>query len=556
MAPSTPSEPKTGTLGSLQRTRDLVWALLRSRTLSAEDQLNLALTNKHMAGIVDIERTRLNVIDVPFEFEDSLVKQAIECNRPDWLEYLLGLGDFTSEGGKESINWLLLHCCDHSDDEYNQMNCTRGTHQLMELCLRFDAVRCLQSLIKFCDETYFNYDPEWLYRKAKLIAWKERRVQGLSFLHSHQRSNGEPLEELWSYLLTQARNSFHVKALARVMAPDTDYFPYLVHHCGRLGECSPFVLLELIKRMPAERLTEQVNFRGMLTTVLSIASAGLRLSSIKLLLGQGGIKRPFEHYHRDPARGFLSNPLFALLADLSLPYSGNMGFSCSESPKDWLARAQEMTRDLHTAVKLFKVHATEEFQFELKKHMEMNTMACTLLIDRLRDWFIDVVRTNLSSEDQDKLLEWHLPEEDLALEWRKGVSGHMLRSILNSNHLNLLDQNLVLVWDLLRTHEIEQEAESLLKSTHDQICEKVEVPCMWSSVDYLYALIAAPERMEAAEYQDIMKMVSAPSELPDLDLEEERFGRIIQELRDHRAESRLSCYTVSPATSEAGELGP
>ncbi|KAK0741957.1 hypothetical protein B0T21DRAFT_433534 [Apiosordaria backusii] len=558
MTTSTQSQPPIGTFGSLQRARNIIWALLRSRSLSVEDQLNLALTNKSMAGVVDIERSRLNVMDVPFEFDDSLINQAIKCNRQDWLEYLLGIGDFTSEEGRDSINGLFLHCCDDSDGEYNRIDHTMGTHQLMELCLRFDAVRCLQSLIKYCDETCFNYDPDWLYRRAMLAAWKEYRVQCLVFLHSYlQRSDGRPLKELWSYLLTQAWTSFHVRALTQVMTPGTDYFPYLVLQCARGDECSPFVLLDLIKRVPTERLGQQVNFRGMSVTPLSLVSRGLRLSTIKLLLERGGVKRPFEHYHRDPVKGLLTNPLFTLLIDISLPSQEDPWYVCSESPKDWLTRVGDMAKDLRTVVKLFERYAREEFQFDLRKHVEMNAVACTLFINLLREWFIGVIMSSLNPDERDKLLRCQSPDDDGAWDWKEGISSSLLRSVLTSNDLNLLDRNFIRVWDMLRTHEVEQEAEALLLASSNSDREK-EVS--WTSVEYLYAFITAPQRKEVAEFEETLNMVRAPSELPDLESNygDEKFENVIQKLQGLRIESSLSVYnesvfTVSDVSSTAGE---
>ncbi|KAK0653687.1 hypothetical protein QBC41DRAFT_351616 [Cercophora samala] len=544
MAVDTQSIVTAGAVGSPQQVRHIIRVLLRSRYLSTEDQLNLALTNKNIAGVIDIERFRLNVMDVLFEHDDSLVNQAIRSDQQHWLEYLLGIGDFTSKEAENSINGLLMHCADDSDGEHNRLHHTMGTHRLLELCLRFDAVRCLQSLIQYCNESCFNYDPDWLYRKAKLVAWKDYKVQGLLFLHSYlQQSDDNPLEELWGYLLTQARNSSHVRTLARVMDSGTDYFPCLIHHCGRLGECSPFVLLELIKRVPIERLTEQVNFRGMLVTPLSIVSSGLRLSNINLLLKQGGIKRPFEHYHRDPVGGFLTNPLFSLLMDISLPYSEDIWYSYSESRKDWIARARDMTRDLHTVVKLFEVYAREEFQFELKKHVDMNTMACRLFVNLLRNWFIKIGESSLDQATQDELLRYH----SMSWNWKEGVSGPILCSVFTSNHLNLFDGDVVAVWDTLRTHEIEQEAEALLRASSGPDCEKGNVS--WTSIDYLYALIAAPQLVEVAELRKIVKMASAPSGLPDYG--NERFESVIQVLQELPFDCSRSSCTISDSDMSA-----
>lgn len=125
MAINTESMSTTGTLGSSQQAQHIIRLLLRSHYLSAEDQLNLALANKHMAGIIDIERTRPNVTDVPFEYDDSLVNQAIKSDREDWLEYLLGVGDFTDKEAEKSINGLLMYR-DALDGENDRLHHTIG----------------------------------------------------------------------------------------------------------------------------------------------------------------------------------------------------------------------------------------------------------------------------------------------------------------------------------------------------------------------------------------------------------------------------------------------
>ncbi|KAK4184694.1 hypothetical protein QBC35DRAFT_539502 [Podospora australis] len=425
--------------------------LVESGRLADEDFLNLALTNKTVFRIVAVEHARFNIKTVSFTDEHSLIYRAIQHDQSDWLEYFLTLGDFQFD--YESPNGRLIH--DGGD--------RRGTHVLMSLCLAANAVNCLDVLIGY-GRSITRYDRGWLVKKAKLVASETYNFHCLTKLLSVQGS----LQPFWGYLLTQAWHTDHIEKLATLLPSDTDYFPYLMLECAKHNS-SPFVLLELMKKVSAERLSDEEWYESCLTTPIAQLACRHNGIGLKLMLDSG--VKAFERYVENPSGRRLSNPLFLALShpfprepkmgryhhySFQNQSSGRVGeplrpdqsrLAWQNAYDKWDKEVKESSSNMRSAVELLTRHAKAELQVHLRGHVDMLQAACDIFVANIHDFLLNTVGWLLTQESHKQVLkEW-------AHTWQDDLSGSRLRKILSENGFTL-NEDLLAVWEIINVSNI------------------------------------------------------------------------------------------------------
>ncbi|KAK5652889.1 hypothetical protein OQA88_9555 [Cercophora sp. LCS_1] len=425
------------------------------------------------------DRMIQNLKEVPFTRRESLVYQAIRTNNATALSELLALFGEIFRNDQETPNGIFLH------GEKGQA----CLHYLLGECIKKSSTACFTALLTWANDPQhpFTYDAPLIHRRARIMALKNGAME--CFLLWESRNRDTLTDPVRANLLTRALSPHLVNNILHHMAPDTDLYPILIHHCTE-PRTQPAVIEALAPHVDVNRIARNVSYPNGMTPV-SVAAACLNHAAITVLLKFRAHPHPAA-LGPDPPLLLATRQSFRSTATQLPPPAGVL--TRVNNVQAW---RQQINRDAG------QLYATVCTLLSAIPYIDDETLHAALLefISMLRNLVLRSVRQHAAEHLQAALLERNCagmlfddrnisfrpmthddPEKVDRLEWRGDLGIAELRDTLERCGLGLA-QGFVDTWKMLLNPDIPTLAERWVRKRGQTVPEGFNaVDCLWAVI--------------------------------------------------------------------------
>ena len=422
------------------------------------------------------------------------VQEAINNDDVDRLGHLLGTVKLCSDVMSRAGSY------------FRQGNGQDGIHQLLRLCVKASAVRCLYYLTLWCQspKNPFRYDIRWLYQCAKKVAVRTGHFASLLALDLKTLEKPADREALFALLLVHAHSPDALHRLTHALGPESkssfDYYPFLLLKTAD-PTSQPSIIEAFAETLVRHNGINEVDrCRGAAVSPISSAAGALHISAIEVLINMGAqpFGVPFNHTAKNQ-----DHPLFRAL-------SQQLKSKQPPGTPAWRSEIRPIASRMHTTVAILLNAAPNPFK-NTSAFKRIMTKATTIYVKTLCAFLFGAIVKLPDDKSWLRHELLHNPEEThhTRAAWRGDLHRGQLKETLETAEL-APHRDFFELWALLLTPEIVEAVERHLRRPFGSPPLNAQT-CLWTLLG------------DAEQVEEILKLPRERDDVKKVSQEQERF---------------------------------